>query len=275
MTKEEKLIEENNELREKLTPENKEYYGKILIYIRTKSLFHAELDIDLILIEILNDILEAQSNGESAEDFFGKKPQPMLDMLLNQLPKITTQKKVKLILMVFGISTLFSLFSSLTKINPSINILTLIFNGVISLVFVKLIFLMINQFTFKPNTNKKKEYVIIFLIGFLFIGLTFISNYVGSLWLNISVPSMTGLVITWGSLIIYSLWILLKKKKEYYYSIVSLTLLNLIPTVQHIPSVKLLLATNTNKTIFIVLILVMVYGSMHLNFNKINKKNKE
>ncbi len=269
MTKEEKLIEENNVLREKLTPENKEYYEKVLIYIRTKSLFHAELDIELILIELLKDILEAQSNGESAEAFFGENPQPMLDNLLNQLPKIATSKKVKLILLVFGISSLFSLFSSLTKINPSIDILTLIFNGLISLAFVKLVFWVINQFTFKPNTNKKKEYVIAFFISFLFIGLTFVSNYLGSLWLNISVPSMTGLVITWGGLMIYSLWLLLKKKKEYYYSILSLALLNLIPTVQHIPSTKALLATNTNKTIFIVLILGLIYGSMYLNFKKI------
>ncbi|HCM89544.1 MULTISPECIES: DUF1129 family protein [Vagococcus] len=268
MTKEEKLIEENNVLREKLTSENKEYYEKILIYIRTKSLFRAELDIELILIELLNDILEAQSNGESAEKYFGENPQPMLDKLLDQLPKIATNKKVTLVLMIFGISSLFSLFSSLTRINPSINVLTLILNGLISLAFVKLIFWMINQFTFKPNTKKKKEYSIVFLISFLFIGLTFVSNYLGSLWLSISVPSMTGLVITWSGLVIYSLWVLLKKKREYYYSIVSLALLNLIPTIQYIPSAKVLLATNTNKTIFIVLILVLIYGSMYLNFKK-------
>lgn len=74
MTKEEKLIEKNNELREQLTPENKEYYEKVLIYLRTKSLFHDELEIENILIELLQDILEAQKNNESAEDYFGKNP---------------------------------------------------------------------------------------------------------------------------------------------------------------------------------------------------------
>ncbi|MGX7023940.1 DUF1129 family protein [Vagococcus hydrophili] len=272
MTKEEKLIEKNNQLREQLTVENKEYYEKVLIYIRTKSLFHEELDTELILMELLQDILEAQENSESAESFFGKNPQPMLDKLLEQLPTVDSKKRIKLVLMVFGISSLFSLFSSLTRINPSINFLALLFNGLISLVFVKIIFSMMNQFTFKPNASKKKEYVIVFLISFLFFGLTFVSNYLGGFWLSIHVPSMTGLFLTWGGLVIYALWILLKKKKEYYYSILSLALLNFIPTVQHIPSVNGLLASNTNKTIFIVVIVVLIYGSMYINLRKMRKE---
>ncbi|MGL5684567.1 MAG: hypothetical protein ACRCXQ_02090, partial [Vagococcus fluvialis] len=132
MTKEEKLIEKNNELREQLTPENKEYYEKVLIYLRTKSLFHDELEIENILMELLQDILEAQKNNESAEDYFGKTPQEQLDILLNQLPKVSVKKKLSLVFIVFAISTAFSLFSTLTNPIPSINILTIIFNGVIS-----------------------------------------------------------------------------------------------------------------------------------------------
>ncbi|MDT2834976.1 hypothetical protein P7H70_13095 [Vagococcus carniphilus] len=89
MNETEKLIEKNNNLRELLSAENKEYYEQILIYIRTKSFFHDELDIEKILLEILQDILEAQKNSENAVDYFGNNPQNTLDDILSQLPKIT------------------------------------------------------------------------------------------------------------------------------------------------------------------------------------------
>lgn len=269
MTEEEKLIEKNNELREQLTLENKEYYENVLIYLRTKSLFHDELEIENILMELLQDILEAQKNNESAENYFGKHPQEQLDILLKQLPKVSVKKKLSLVFIVFTISTAFSLFSTLTSPIPSINLLTILFNGFISVIFVSLVFYIINRYTFKPNKDKKKEFFIAFLVGFIFIGLTFLSNYFGGFWLSIRVPEMTSLIIVWLALILVSGWIILKKKKESYYFIPAMTMLALVPTLFKLPMTKHLFLSSTNKIIFAVITLIVIYGSMYLGTKKL------
>ncbi|KYC89952.1 hypothetical protein B4102_3959 [Heyndrickxia sporothermodurans] len=58
------LVEQNNKLREQLTPENKKYYEDILLYMRTFGFFHEELETEQHLMTILQDILEAQKQGE-------------------------------------------------------------------------------------------------------------------------------------------------------------------------------------------------------------------
>lgn len=269
MTEKEKLIEKNNELREQLTPENKKYYENVLIYLRTKSLFHDELAIENILMELLQDILEAQKNNESAESYFGKKPQEQLDIMLKQLPRIPVKKKLSLVFIVFVISTTFSLFSTLANPVPSINLLSILFNGVISVLFVSLIFYLINRYTFKPDKNKKKEFLIVFLVGFTFFTLTFLSNYFGGLWLSIHVPKMTSLIIIWLAVIIISGWIILKKKKDSYYFIPSMIMLALVPTLFKLPMTKHLFLSSTNKIIFAVITLIIVYGSMYLGTKKL------
>ncbi|MGL5684397.1 MAG: hypothetical protein ACRCXQ_01225, partial [Vagococcus fluvialis] len=176
---------------------------------------------------------------------------------------------LSLVFIVFAISTAFSLFSTLTNPIPSINILTIIFNGVISVIFVSLVFYLINRYTFKPNSGKKKEFFVAFFVGFIFIGLTFFSNYFGGLWLSIRVPEMTSLFIVWLALIIVSGWIILKKKKESYYFIPSMTMLALVPTLFKLPMTKHLFLSSTNKIIFAVVTLIVVYGSMYLGTKKL------
>ena len=272
MTEVEKLIERNNELRNLLTAENKEYYEQILIYIRTKSFFHDDLDIEKVLLEILQDILEAQKNSEKAVDYFGDNPQKMLDNILSQLPKISFKKRIGLIGIVFAISSGFSLFSTLTSTQPSINFLSLFFNGMISFIFVELIFHLINRQTFKPYKNKKREYFFAFCISFIFIGLTFLSNHFGGIWLSLSVPPYTGLTITWLAILILTIWVISKRKKDYYHIIFSLDILNLIPTLLKIPSFNSLVDSTIRKIVFIVFVLLLIYGSQFYYLKKEQKK---
>ena len=57
----EQLIEKNNQLREQLSPANKAYYENLLLYLRTKSLSKNDQQVETLLLEILQDMLEAQS----------------------------------------------------------------------------------------------------------------------------------------------------------------------------------------------------------------------
>ena len=57
-----KLINENNQLRENLNSENKRYYEDLLVYIRSKSTFNREKDVEQLLLDMLHDITSYLKN---------------------------------------------------------------------------------------------------------------------------------------------------------------------------------------------------------------------
>lgn len=72
-----------------LTKENKEYMGRINGYMMIASVFHRQEEaVTAQLLSIYQDVLEAQNDGLSAEDFLGKDSKQMADDLLNYLPPI-------------------------------------------------------------------------------------------------------------------------------------------------------------------------------------------
>lgn len=79
----EPLSEKNNQLREKLTRENRKYYENLLLYLRIKG--KDELVTEAVLLEILQDMLEAQANGRSAQQYFGADPKVAADELVTEI----------------------------------------------------------------------------------------------------------------------------------------------------------------------------------------------
>ena len=62
-----KLINENNQLRENLNSENKRYYEDLLVYIRSKSTFNREKDVEQLLPSIPNIIKLPRSNFDEGD----------------------------------------------------------------------------------------------------------------------------------------------------------------------------------------------------------------
>lgn len=93
------LVEQNNQLRKQLNPENKKYYEEILVYIRV-NMNKKEKQTEEILLDILQDILDAQKNGTSAHVFFGKNPKEISDAILAELPNNSGKDLMKFVLMV-------------------------------------------------------------------------------------------------------------------------------------------------------------------------------
>lgn len=60
MNSSQKLIEKNNSLRKKLNLKNEVFYSDFLIYMRLGSITKKETVVENILLEILEDILDAQ-----------------------------------------------------------------------------------------------------------------------------------------------------------------------------------------------------------------------
>ncbi|MGB7459654.1 MAG: hypothetical protein WA887_02130, partial [Carnobacterium jeotgali] len=80
------LIETNASLQDSLTKENEKYYGNLLIYIRTMAVFRDVKKSEELLLEVLRDILDAQEQGFSAEEYFGENPKKVADEIIKQLP---------------------------------------------------------------------------------------------------------------------------------------------------------------------------------------------
>lgn len=111
------LIELNNKYREQLNEENQEFYDDILVYIRAKSFFKDEQEIEESLLEILTDIIEVQNKGVKANDYFGKNPKEISDDILKNINNISFKGMINLFFDSMGLYTLFTLLPEL--INPS------------------------------------------------------------------------------------------------------------------------------------------------------------
>ena len=80
------LTQKNAVLQQQLIKDNETYYSGLLVYIRTKTFFKDELKTEELLMEVLQDILEAQKNGVSAADYFGNSPKETADQIIEQIP---------------------------------------------------------------------------------------------------------------------------------------------------------------------------------------------
>ncbi|MBO0467884.1 DUF1129 family protein [Enterococcus plantarum] len=110
----EELVEQNNQLRKQLNPENKTYYEEILVYIRV-NINKKEKQTEELLLEMLQDILNAQKNGTSAQVFFGKNPKEISDAILAELPNNSSKDLIKFVMMVFILLLQFNLFTLLLE----------------------------------------------------------------------------------------------------------------------------------------------------------------
>jgi uncharacterized membrane-anchored protein len=98
------IIEQNNKKRKYLTPENELYYENMLVFIRSNA-FKKERETEEVLLEMLDHLIEAQKDGKTAEEVFGKTPEQLAEQIIDSLPK----ESIKDIL-EFGFEIVFTLF---------------------------------------------------------------------------------------------------------------------------------------------------------------------
>jgi DNA-binding ferritin-like protein (Dps family) len=159
------MIQLNNERREKLNKENKKYYEDMLLYIRMSDV--AEQDGEELLLEILEHLLEAQENGQTAEEVFGEQPKKYCDELLGDLPKEPLRNKLLMYFYItasgmawyFLVDGIFSLFFPTQKGLPLTPVIvSVIFMGAVVLLILRVM---------KWTTYKKKSNIWLFSAGFL------------------------------------------------------------------------------------------------------------
>ncbi|KPN83729.1 Uncharacterized protein RZ76_04960 [Apilactobacillus kunkeei] len=209
MMKAEQLIDQNNELREKLNPENKKYYENLLLYIRAKAVFQKEEDVETTLLEILNDLIEAQNNGQDAEDYFGKNPEQLASEIIDNLPK-SFFDTFKLACYIFFGYTIF--FSVPQMINPNSNIdLGRILLMGISVFFFALIILWLigNEAYQKNKLVTAINYSILLILFLAFV----IGGFLIETPLKLHLPGLSGILTIIGIFIISTVIYINERKR--------------------------------------------------------------
>ncbi|MGX4601708.1 hypothetical protein [Faecalimicrobium sp. JNUCC 81] len=167
MRKVKELIELNNTYRERLNEDNKVFYDDILVYIRSKSLFKDEKQLEESLLEILTDIIEAQNQEIKAKDYFGKDPKGVSDEILKNINKSSFKEKLNLFFSSMGVYTLVTLLPKLIDPNEGLDLGKFFVGLVITFLFICVILNIIGN-TIYSNKEKKLTRTI-FALFFLYI----------------------------------------------------------------------------------------------------------
>lgn len=208
------LIVKNNELREKLFDENKEYYENLLLYIRTSGLFYDDYEIETLLIQILQDVISAQENGESARDFFGKSPQEAANELVSNLGHASKFEILKLVGIIFGISAFFPILSMLGT-DKGINPIVIILDGILSFITIGIAFIILHRGIYgRIIKNKIVSFVLLWILLTLIIGtFTLIYIFTPDIW-NFYITSNIKISIIILILLLSIVAVAIKKRED-------------------------------------------------------------
>ncbi|MGM0215974.1 hypothetical protein [Enterococcus sp. AZ109] len=124
----------NAELQKELTVDNEQFYVNLLIYVRAKTMIRDHEKAEELLLEILQDILEAQEQGISAEEYFGKNPKQIADEMIANLP-INVWDAVKLGLVAITSYLVVTFFPTMVFPDKAIDLGKLLIGGLAATVF--------------------------------------------------------------------------------------------------------------------------------------------
>ncbi|MFU0789247.1 DUF1129 family protein [Virgibacillus proomii] len=164
------LISINNEKRNQLNEENLAFYEDMLVYIRTAS-NKSEQQTEEILLELLEHLIEAQSEGKTAENIFGRDPRVYCEELINELPK--EKRKYNLLFatrIIIQVAAIFSIVDGVISsalyyfFHKGENTATLYLGSslisficflLLLYIFIKLVFWWLKRSTFAGKRTKK------------------------------------------------------------------------------------------------------------------------
>ena len=158
------LIKQNNKLRSQLNEDNKKYYEELLVACRMKNNTKKESELEIQLLEILQDLILYQKQGNNFTDVFGNDINKLSSSIIAELPKENKMKILRFSL----VSLLILIISSLI---PSVFSRTI--QPVLSLLSITLLVLCLYLLIYK-KTEKNKWFIhisslIIFEISFILI----------------------------------------------------------------------------------------------------------
>lgn len=266
------LIELNNTYREQLNEENEKFYDDILVYIRAKSFFKDERQVEESLLEILTDIIEAQNQEVKASDYFGKNPKEISDEILKNTNKMSFKDMIKLILSTMGLYTLVTVLPKLINPSEGLDLGKFFIGLVITFLFAEFIINFVGN-TVYSNKSKKFTFTIVALFCIYICLIISMKQFLPTM-LEIKLTGAVGITII---SILGVVGIIYGLKEKLFYSFLPIILVACtLGILNRLEFTKFLINEEPGKTISIlamVIAFVLMYLITYLQTR--DKKNKE
>lgn len=191
MMKTQELVKLNNEKRKTLNDENTKYYEAMLLYIRT-SFRKKEVETEEILAELLDHLLDAQENEQTAKEIFGASPTEYAKEITDELPTMDLKENIlyfapfifelfAILLLVNGIfNPLLKYALDIGEVKDTIYLGSTMVEGIliiiVSAIFLYLLIKSVRNPIFNIE-NKVIEFVLYWIFAMLFISLFVVISY--------------------------------------------------------------------------------------------------
>ncbi|MEB9972534.1 hypothetical protein P4K82_13225 [Bacillus cereus] len=253
------LVEKNNKLREQLSPENKVYYEDILMYMRTFGFFYEELETEQHLMAILQDILEAQKHGESAEEYFGKNPKEIVNQLTKQFEKPSWNSMFKISGLIFLISTFYVIVGSFTAPTLQVNVLVILLNGIFSVALVYGIFKLLHLSIYmKMQLPKLIKFFVVWIMAMIPFGVFFLIRLYTPKQGIVKIGDPFDWIAILVILIVSTVYVIFKKKRELFGGLTFVITLGVFGLLLRIPQTKEFFQDGKNQTFVVLGIIVPI-----------------
>ena len=189
--KTQELVKLNNEKRKTLNDENTKYYEAMLLYIRT-SFRKKEVETEEILAELLDHLLDAQENEQTAKEIFGASPTEYAKEITDELPTMDLKENIlyfapfifelfAILLLVNGIfNPLLKYALDIGEVKDTIYLGSTMVEGIliiiVSAIFLYLLIKSVRNPIFNIE-NKVIEFVLYWIFAMLFISLFVVISY--------------------------------------------------------------------------------------------------
>lgn len=267
------IEEVNATLQKELTVENEKYYGDLLTYVRVKSIIRDNKKAEELLLEILQDILEAQKEGVSAEDYFGKNPKKIADEIIRNLP-FNLWDTIKLILTGIGVYLLFAFIPAIFSPDKELDIGKYLIAGTYFILLAIFLLWLMGVNLYKYNSKKKAQKFFFYGYGGIgFIGGLLIILFV-STPLVLRISNGVGIFLILLTLLVLTVLFLKEEDKQPWMNFIPMTLFfGIWGIIVRLPSFTDILKTQNGQLIFAVSLVTVVVIQYLLMF-LMRKKNK-
>ncbi|MFT9004424.1 MAG: hypothetical protein ABF991_06930 [Liquorilactobacillus hordei] len=242
-----------NELEKELKGTNATFFEDLRGYLITSSLFYEELDVTEQTYNVCVDLIEAQENGQTAQEYFGKDSRKLADSMIKNFKHASYREVIELILLPVGIYWAITFISNFaTKGALKINILEYLLIALLSVGMIVIVFEAVHKSIYLSENNLlRKSKVIQFIIGTIFFSCiigTFvaISVFTPPVWIvKFLYPSDVILMLTIIAILLG--WIIIGKKRELYSITPFIILMAAVGIAQRIPAVLTIVGANNIK----------------------------
>ncbi|KRM95484.1 hypothetical protein FC19_GL001798 [Liquorilactobacillus aquaticus DSM 21051] len=240
-TRMEKLRDETNELKKQLEGSNAKFFDDLRSYLLTSGIFYDEEDVTEQIYNVCLDLIEAQENGQTAEEYFGKDSRKLANSMIKNFKKAGFKEMVDITLIPIGIFWLITFLSDFAHPGAlKINVIEYLLMAGLSIALTCIIFSLVHKSIYLSENNiLRKSKVVGYIVGTVFFASFVLLFLAISSWtpdfLTIKIVYPYDTILILALAVIFTFWIV-SSKQIYLYPITPfIFLIALVGIIQRIP----------------------------------------